>query len=154
LIDSRTRDREQAPQRAPSPEAVEFVRYCYRRRRLGWPELYDEMCAVASRGLYHGMGPDELSAEGIGFSLFEMQTLAALASRVIAEERERRDSALTPSIVRATPIGDRSADPGAGRPEPSTGPTRIGRIGDERNQADDEPRASARLRLAGAPAGA
>ncbi|MER3417986.1 MAG: hypothetical protein C4343_02495, partial [Chloroflexota bacterium] len=28
-------------------EAAEFVRFCYRRRPVGWPELYDEMCAVA-----------------------------------------------------------------------------------------------------------
>jgi hypothetical protein len=81
LTDSRTLDR------GPSSEAVEFVRFCYRRRRIGWPELYDEMCAVAGRGLYRGWGPDELGAEGIGFSLFEMHTLASLVSRVIAEER-------------------------------------------------------------------
>jgi hypothetical protein len=61
------------------------------------------MCAVAGRGLYRGWGPDELGAEGIGFSLFEMQTLAALVSRVIAEERERRDAEVTPSVVRSEP---------------------------------------------------
>ena len=33
-------------------DAVEFIRFCYARRRVGWPELYDEMCAVASRGLF------------------------------------------------------------------------------------------------------
>jgi hypothetical protein len=71
---------------APSGEAFEFVRFCYRRRRIGWPELYDEMCAVAARGLYQGWGAEELSAAGIGLSLFEMPRLAALASRVIAEE--------------------------------------------------------------------
>ena len=62
------------------------------------------MCAVAGRGLYRGWGPDELGAEGIGFSLFEMQTLAALVSRVIAEERERRDAEVTPSVVRSEPV--------------------------------------------------
>ena len=50
------------------PDAVEFVRFCYRRRRVGWPELYDEMCAVAARGLFRGMGPDDLADHGIGFS--------------------------------------------------------------------------------------
>ena len=29
----------------PTPEAEAFVRFCYQRRRVGWPELYDEMCA-------------------------------------------------------------------------------------------------------------
>ena len=31
----------------PQGEALEFVRFCHRRKRVGWPELYDEMCAVA-----------------------------------------------------------------------------------------------------------
>ena len=73
-----------------SADAVEFVRFCYRRRRVGWPELYDEMCAVASRGLYRGWGKDELAAQGIGFSLFELNGLAALVSRVQTEEQQRR----------------------------------------------------------------
>jgi hypothetical protein len=75
-----------APGREPATEALEFVRFCYRRRRVGWPELYDEMCAVAGRGLYLGWGPEELAAVGIRMSLFEMPALAALAARVIAEE--------------------------------------------------------------------
>jgi hypothetical protein len=83
-MDSRTRER------FPSADAVDFVRFCHRRRRVGWPELYDEMCAVASRGLYRGWGADELSAEGIGFSLFELPSLAVLVGQVVAEEQERR----------------------------------------------------------------
>jgi hypothetical protein len=75
-----------APGHAPATEALEFVRFCYRRRRIGWPELYDEMCAVAGRGLYQGWGAEELAAVGIGLSLFEMPALAALAARVIVEE--------------------------------------------------------------------
>ena len=74
------------------------------------------MCAVDGRGLYRGWGPDELSAEGIGFSLFEMQTLAALVSRVIAEERERRDAEMTPSVVRSGPVTE---DRGSGSKETS-----------------------------------
>jgi hypothetical protein len=94
-MDSRT------PDRAASDDAVEFVRYCYSRRRVGWPELYDEMCAVASRGLFRGWSSDELSAEGIGFSLFEMPALATLVHRVIAEEQERRARLATAAVVRA-----------------------------------------------------
>lgn len=74
----------------PAPEAVEFIRFCYQRRRVGWPELYDEMCAVAARGLYRGYGSDDLAGYGIGFSLFEMPTLAAMSAQVIAEEQARR----------------------------------------------------------------
>ena len=78
-----------APERAPSPEAVEFVRFCYARRRLGWPELYDEMCAVAGRGLFRGWGPDELADHGVTFTLLEMPRLAGLVAQVVREERTR-----------------------------------------------------------------
>lgn len=71
---------------APHPDAVEFVRFCYHRRRVGWPDLYDEMCAVAGRGLFRGFSPDDLSGIGVGFSLFDMPALANLAARVVAEE--------------------------------------------------------------------
>lgn len=74
----------------PDLDAMEFVRFCYRRRRVGWPELYDEMCAVAGRGLFRGYGSDDLAAHGIGFGLFDMPALAALASRIIAEEQALR----------------------------------------------------------------
>lgn len=107
------------------PEAVDFVRFCYRRRRVGWPELYDEMCAVAGRGLYRGFGSDELSRIGIGFTLFEMQSLASLVRRVVAEDQLRRrltaeaarpaaddrvDAAAAPATVVAAPA----------RPDPET----------------------------------
>ena len=69
------------------PEALEFVRFCRARRRVGWPELYDEMWAVASRGLFRGYSVPELQERGIGFSLFGTRDLAALAAAVIEEER-------------------------------------------------------------------
>ena len=71
---------------APAPEAVAFVRFCYRRRRVGWPELYDEMWSVASHRLFRGYGFAELGELGIGFSLFETIPLAALVGAVIADE--------------------------------------------------------------------
>ena len=75
---------------SPDPDAVEFVRFCYRRRRVGWPELYDEMCAVANRGLFRGFGCEDLAARGIGFALFDMPRLAALAGRIVEEEKAAR----------------------------------------------------------------
>jgi hypothetical protein len=68
-------------------EVVEFVRFCYRRRSVAWPELYDEMCAVARRGDYRGMTYEQLERLGIGFALSALPRLAAMANRVIAEER-------------------------------------------------------------------
>ena len=72
---------------AADPEAVEFVRFCRARRRVGWPELYDEMWAVASRNLFRGYGFTDLEERGIGFSLFGTPHLAAMAVAVIEEER-------------------------------------------------------------------
>ena len=73
----------------PEAEAVEFVRFCYRRRAVAWPELYDEMCAVAARGDYRGMEYEELQGLGIGFGLAALPRLAEMANRVIAQERRR-----------------------------------------------------------------
>ena len=79
-----------AATRVPDPDAADFIRFCYRRRRVGWPELYDEMCAVAARGLFRGLGVEDLAAHGIGFGLFDMPALATMASGIIAEEQALR----------------------------------------------------------------
>jgi hypothetical protein len=79
-----------APVRLDSnSEGAAFVRFCYERRRVGWPELYDEMCSVASRRLYDGWGLAELAERGIGFRIEEMSTLADLVRRVVAEDPAR-----------------------------------------------------------------
>lgn len=69
------------------PEAVEFVRFCYRRRGVSWPDLYDDMCAVAARREFRGLCYEQLEALGIGFALGALPGLARLANRVIFEER-------------------------------------------------------------------
>jgi hypothetical protein len=140
-MESRFRER-LAPEAPVSDDAVEFVRFCYRRRKVGWPELYDEMCAVAGRGLFRGWRADELSAEGIGFSLFEMPALAALVQRVLAEEHDR-GSRSPVAVVRTLAVAttrESDGDGDAGVDDPMLG------------EATDVPRAA--LRLAGAAAGA
>lgn len=104
----------------PSAEAAAFIRFCYRRRRTGWPELYDEMCAVASRRLYNGWGFQELAEIGIGFSLFETPTLAALAREIALEEAERRARGATPP-AKAEPLAvatDQGGEGGESAPAP------------------------------------
>jgi len=91
-----------APARALSAEAVEFVRYCYARRQVGWPELYDEMCAVAGRGLFRGWGPDELAEHGLGLGLSEMARLATIVNDITAEDRAAVRAAATVTRRRAT----------------------------------------------------
>jgi hypothetical protein len=88
----------------PASEAVEFVRFCYRRRRTGWPELYDEMCAVAGRGLYRGWTHEELAEHGIGFTLSQMPALAVLVRRVVEEEGHARG--IDSADRRARPAAD------------------------------------------------
>lgn len=86
---------------AAGDAALDFVRFCHRRRRVGWPELYDEMCAVASRGLYHGWGFGELAEHGIAFGLMEMPRLAGIVVAVAREEVERRGRAPVAVMARS-----------------------------------------------------
>jgi hypothetical protein len=83
-------------------DAVEFIRFCYARRRVGWPELYDEMCAVASRGLFRGWGPDELATQGIRFGLFEMGHLAVTVTEIVDEDRARMKATMLGASGRRT----------------------------------------------------
>ncbi len=121
-MESRTPERAPSADRAPSPEAIEFVRFCHRRRSVGWPELYDEMCAVAGRGLFRGWSADELGAHGIGFSLFEMPHLAVLVREVVAEDAERRRAAAPP--VRGVPRAAQPISPAAAQSDPDADPPR------------------------------
>ncbi len=74
----------------PTQEALDFVRFCYRRSGVIWPELYDEMCATAARGAYRGLDYEALATFGISFALTEMPRLAAMAHKIVAEERATR----------------------------------------------------------------
>jgi hypothetical protein len=62
-----------------NPLVHEFVSFCVERRGNEWPELYDEMCRVASHRLFKGMGYRELNDHGVSLSLANMSRLAALA---------------------------------------------------------------------------
>ncbi|HXI45326.1 MAG TPA: hypothetical protein VNH13_03420 [Candidatus Acidoferrales bacterium] len=88
-----------APARLLTDDAVEFVRFCYSRRKVGWPELYDEMCAVAGRGLFRGWGQDELAEHGIGFGLSEMSHLAASVCQIVADDRARAKVTAAATVV-------------------------------------------------------
>jgi hypothetical protein len=98
---------------ASRPEAEAFVRFCHQRRRVGWPELYDEMCLVATRGLFRGMGRDALAEVGIGFSLFETPRLAALVSRIVADEQAARRAARAAAVEAMRPAADCAAIDGS-----------------------------------------
>jgi hypothetical protein len=113
-----------AATRVPDPDAADFIRFCYRRRRVGWPELYDEMCAVAARGLFRGLGVEDLAAHGIGFGLSDMPALAAMASGIVVEEQALRRPVtvvITPAepAVEDVVTGDQEASAPSRRGEPA-----------------------------------
>jgi hypothetical protein len=110
----------------PDPDAIEFVRFCYRRRRVGWPELYDEMCAVAARGLFRGLGPDDLAGLGIGFSLFDMPALAGLAAGVISEEQARRRPMAVRIAAEPVPVMSAPEEVAAAAIPPADAPAQAG----------------------------
>jgi hypothetical protein len=89
-------------------ESLEFVRFCYRRRRVGWPYLYDEMCAVASRGAYHGLGFADLAERGITFCLSDMPHWTALLHQVMAEERSSPEPSPGGLAMTLTPVAAQS----------------------------------------------
>ena len=135
-------DQQPAATRVPDPDAVEFIRFCYRRRRVGWPELYDEMCAVAARGLFRGLVAEDLASHGIGFSLFDMPALAAMSAGIVAEELALRRPVTV--VLTIDPIPDHR--------EPST-------VTEVTEAIDTGPRGEAPLgelpvRFAAVPAGA
>lgn len=92
----------------PSPDIVEFIRHCHRRRSVGWPEMYDEMCAVAARREFKGWDHGELARRGVSFTLDDMPRLAAWVRIVLAASTER------PQALPVQPAAQASAQPAAG----------------------------------------
>jgi hypothetical protein len=72
----------------PPPDVAEFIRFCHDRKPVGWPELYDEMCAVAARREFNGWDNDQFAARGLTFSLFEMPRLSGWVRAVLAVPAE------------------------------------------------------------------
>jgi hypothetical protein len=66
---------------------------------VGWPLLYDEMCAVASRGAYHGMGFAELAERGVTFCLSDMPKFHSMLEGVIAEEAHSPEPSIHPAAI-------------------------------------------------------
>ncbi len=67
--------------------AIDFIAFCFERRGADWPELYDEMCFVASKRLYRGLGYDELKEAGLDFTLAGLARTSRLANEVTKRVR-------------------------------------------------------------------
>lgn len=76
----------------PAPDLVAFIRFCHGRRGASWPELYDEMCAVAARREYRGWDHAQLAERGLSFSLSDMPRLAGWVRAVLAGMAEQREA--------------------------------------------------------------
>lgn len=72
----------------------DFVLFCFERRPVGWPTLYDEMCYVAGHRLFRGMGYEELRQIGMDFTITGLLPIARL-SREIAARRRPLEAAAT-----------------------------------------------------------
>ncbi len=66
----------------PTALATEFVAFCLKRRPARWPEIYDEMCWVAGRRLFRGLGYAELSHAGLHLDLTHLSYLRRLVDLV------------------------------------------------------------------------
>ncbi len=62
--------------------AIEFIAFCYRRNQREWPRLYDEMCNVASKRLYRGLGYDELKDAGVDLTFSGMTKMSRISKEV------------------------------------------------------------------------
>ena len=69
--------------------AFDFVLFCSRRYGLKWPDLYDEMCWIASRRLYKGMGYAELAQQGIVFHLEGIEKIARVAESLANDNMDK-----------------------------------------------------------------
>ncbi len=67
--------------------AIDFIVYCFARRSVQWPQLYDEMCFVAGNRLFKGLGYEELRDAGLDLTLGGMSRTSRLASEVTKQSR-------------------------------------------------------------------
>lgn len=70
-----------------APEAIDFIVFCFQRRSVAWPELYDEMCYVAGKRLYKDLGYEELKQAGLDFTLAGLTRTSRIADEVTRQVR-------------------------------------------------------------------
>ncbi|MGH2450059.1 MAG: hypothetical protein ACRDGE_02075 [Candidatus Limnocylindria bacterium] len=67
--------------------AIDFIAFCFQRRAVPWPQLYDEMCHVAGNRLYRGLGYGELKEAGLDLTLIGLPKTSRIANEVTREMR-------------------------------------------------------------------
>lgn len=69
----------------PDSLAREFILFCVSRCGRQWPDLYDEMCWVAGRRLFHGMSYEELNKAGLSLSLNDIEGTIKIVDAIIPQ---------------------------------------------------------------------
>lgn len=69
-----------------SSVGCDFIRFCIQRNGNGWPALYDEMCWVAGRRLFQGLGYSDLRKLGLSLSLTGIDDTIRMVDAVTAEK--------------------------------------------------------------------
>jgi len=93
--------KEGVPDERIAQVAIDFISFCFSRREVEWPLLYDEMCRVASNKLYRGLGYEELREAGLDLTLGGLVRTSRIANEVTREirhgNRELREGLLAAS---------------------------------------------------------
>ncbi len=69
-------------------EAIDFIAFCFERKGADWAVLYDEMCFVAGKRLYRGLGYEELKEAGLDFTLAGLARTSRLTNEVTKRLRQ------------------------------------------------------------------
>jgi len=72
------------------PQVAGFILFCVQRRGEKWPELYDEMCRVAGRGLFQGLHYKELRKLGLSLSLNHIEETISMVEAVTNHQFDNR----------------------------------------------------------------
>lgn len=84
---SSAKGKEGVPEERIAQVAIDFISFCFSRRSVEWPLLYDEMCYVASNRLYRGLGYGELREIGLDLTLSGLVRTSRIANEVTREMR-------------------------------------------------------------------
>ena len=76
------------PDQQVAQVAIDFIAFCFERKGADWPTLYDEMCFVASKRLYRGLGYEELKEAGLDFTLAGLSRTSRLTFEVTKRLRQ------------------------------------------------------------------
>lgn len=75
-----------------NPLARDFILFCVHRQGREWPALYDEMCRVAGRHLFRGLGYAELRGLGVSLSLTSIEDTIRMVDIVTAQEANNAEA--------------------------------------------------------------